>query len=54
MGIFCMTPGPQTGVLWQPKKVGWGGGGRVVQEEGDIYILMADACWYIAETNTVQ
>ena len=31
---------------------GWdgGGGGREVQEGGDICILMADSCWCVAET----
>ena len=31
--------------------VGWLGG-REAQEEGDIYILIADSCCCIAETNT--
>ena len=32
---------------------GWDGmgGGREVQEGGDIYILMAGSCCYMAETN---
>ena len=25
MGICCMTQGTQTGVLYQPRGVGWGG-----------------------------
>ena len=29
------------------------GGGREVQEVGDICILMADSCWCVAETNTI-
>ena len=29
------------------------GGGREVQEGGDIYGLMADSCWCMAETNTI-
>ena len=34
---------------------GWDevGGGREVQEGGDIYGLMADSCWCMAETNTI-
>ena len=33
---------------------GWDGmgGGREVQEGGDVYILMADSYWCMAETNT--
>ena len=29
------------------------GGGREVQEGGDIYGLMADSCWCMAEMNTI-
>ena len=25
MGIFCMSQGTQTGALYQPRGVGWGG-----------------------------
>ena len=25
MGICCMSQGTQTGALYQPRKVGWGG-----------------------------
>ena len=34
---------------------GWDGvgGGREVQEGGDICIPVADSCWYMAETNTI-
>ena len=34
---------------------GWDGvgGGRKIQEGVDIPILMADSCWYMAETNTI-
>ena len=34
---------------------GWDGegGGREVQEGGDICIPMADSCWCVAETNTI-
>ena len=31
---------------------GMGGGGREVQEGGDMYIPIADSCWWVAETNT--
>jgi len=30
--------------------VGWSGGGREVQEEGNICILLADSCCCMAET----
>ena len=29
------------------------GGGREVQEQGDIHIPMANSCWCMAETNTI-
>ena len=29
------------------------GGGREVQEGGDICIPVADSCWYMAETNAI-
>ena len=34
---------------------GWDvvGGGREVQEGGDICIPVADSCWCMAETNTI-
>ena len=34
---------------------GWDetGGGREVQEGGDICIPMADSCWRVAETNAI-
>ena len=34
----------QTGALYQPRGVGWGGNGREVQKEGDIRVPMADSC----------
>ena len=49
------TQGAQpSSALWQPRGVGWGGvlGGEI-QEGGDICILMADACWYMAEINPI-
>ena len=45
MGICCMAQETQTGALYQPRGVGWGGGdGREVQKGGDICIPMADSC----------
>ena len=45
MEICSMPQGTQTGALYQPRRVGWGGGdGREVQEGGDIYTPMADSC----------
>ena len=38
-----MTQRTQTGALYQPRGVGWGGDGREVQEGGDS-ILMAGSC----------
>ena len=54
MGICCVTQGTQLSALWQPRFVGDGeGGGREVQEGGDICIPVADSCWYMAETSTI-
>ena len=39
-------------MLSDDPKGGMRGGGREAQEEGDICILMADSCLYMAETNT--
>ena len=52
VGSCCITQGAQLSALWQPRGVGWGGAGREVQEGGDMYILMADSCCCMAETNT--
>ena len=52
MGNCSIAQTAQSGALWQPRGVGWGGGGREVQEEGDICILMADSQCCMTETNT--
>ena len=44
MGICCMTQGIQTRTLWQSRRMGWGGGGREVQEGGDMGVPMSDSC----------
>ena len=46
-----ITQEAQSSALWKPRGVGEGGGGREVQEGGDICILMANSCC-MAETNT--
>ena len=50
-----MVQGAQPGALWQPRGVQWDrvGGGREVQEGGDIRTPVADSCWYMAETNKI-
>ena len=53
VGICCVTQGAQTGALWQPRGVGWGGRGREVQERGDICTPMADSSCCMAETSTI-
>ena len=42
MGICCMAQGSQTGTLYQPRGVEWGGRWGEVQKGGDICIPMAD------------
>ena len=50
MGICCITQGTQTGALYQPRGVEWGGKRergsreREVQMGGGICISMADSC----------
>jgi len=39
-----MAQEAQTGVLYQPRAVGWEGDAREVQKGGDICIPMADSC----------
>ena len=39
-----MAQKTQTGALYQPRRVGWEGDGREVQQGGDICIPMADLC----------
>ena len=46
-----ITQGTQPSALGQSRGVA-PGGGREVQERGDIYILMADSRCCMAETNT--
>ena len=53
MGICCMSQDTQTGVLYQPRGVGWEGDGREVQKGGDICIPMADSCWGLTENNKI-
>ena len=50
-GNFLCDPGNPKPTLYDNLE-GWdvGGGGREVQEGGDIYIPMADSCWSVAET----
>ena len=51
--VWCRKP--KASALWQPKQVRWHGegGGREVQEGGDICIPMADSYWRMAETITI-
>ena len=44
---------PKAGALWQPRGVGGEGGGRRVEEGGDVWIPVAGSCWYMAETITM-
>ena len=42
--ICCMAQETQTGALYQPRGVEWGGRWGEVQTGGDISIPMADSC----------
>ena len=49
---FLVWQGTQPGALQQPRGVGWGGG-RDVQDGGDICVYMADSGWCLAEINKI-
>ena len=51
MEICWMTQGAQTGDNLE----GWDGvgGGRKIQQGGEICTPMADSCWCMAEINTI-
>ena len=51
MGICCMAQETQTGALYQPRGVGWGGRWEWGSKGGDICIPMADSCWGLTENN---
>ena len=44
MGIWCMAQETQTGTLYHPRELGWGGRWEMVQKGEDIHISMADSC----------
>ena len=46
MGICRMSQETQTGVLYQPRAVGWGGRRGEAQKGRDICIPMADSYWF--------
>ena len=43
MGVCFVTQGTQTGALYQPRGLGWGGRWEGVQEGGDICTPLADS-----------
>ena len=43
MGIYCMAQETQTGALYQPRWVGWGGRWEGGSKERDVCIPMADS-----------
>ena len=43
-GICCMAQETQTGALYLPRGVGWGGDRREAQKGGGMCIPMADSC----------
>ena len=44
MRICCISQETQTGALYQPRGVGWGGRWEGGSRGGDICISMADSC----------
>ena len=45
-----IAQGAQLSALWQPRWLGWGGGGRQAQEGGDICIHIVDSLHCTVET----
>ena len=41
-----MNQETQTGSVYQPRGVGWGGRWRKIQKGGNLYIPMADSCHF--------
>ena len=53
MQIFCMAQETQTGTLYQPRGVGWGGRREGGSKGRDICIPMADSCLGLTENNKI-
>ena len=54
MGICCMAKETQTGALYQPRWVGWGGRWEGGSKGRGICIQMADSCWGLTENSVKQ
>ena len=54
MGICCVSQGPQTGALYQPREWERERDESEVQEGGDKRIPMADSCWGLTENNKIM
>ena len=53
-GNCCMAQETQTGALYQPRGVGWGGRFKSeFQKGGSICIPLADSCWGLTENNKI-
>ena len=53
MGICCMAQETQTGALYQPRGVGWGGRWEGGSKGEDICLPMADSCWGLTENSQI-
>ena len=53
MGICYMSQETQTGALYQPRRVGWGGSWEGGSNCGDMCIPMADSCWVLIENSKI-
>ena len=49
MGICCMAQETQTGALYQPRRLGWGGRWEGVSKGTGVCIPMADLRWGLTE-----
>ena len=52
VGNCYITQGAQSGTLWQPRGLTWGGGMKAQEGEDITHIVMADSCC-MAETSTI-
>ena len=53
LGICCVAQETQTGTLYQPRGVGWGGRREGGSEGGAIYVPMADSCRGLTENSKI-
>ena len=53
MGICCMAQETQTGVLYLPRRIGWGGKWEEGSKGKGYLLPMAYSCWGLTENNKI-